>query len=165
MTARDSTVTIVDTNVPIVANGKSHANRECVRSCSRALNTLVESGRVAIDDDWRIIQEYRGYLCDSGQPGLGDLFFKWLLTNRTNPKKCVLVPITPHAAEHTYIEFPDTDALENFDRDDRKFIAVAVAVGRHNVVLQAVDSEWWQVRDAMLDAGVNVYFLCLDEVR
>jgi PP-loop superfamily ATP-utilizing enzyme len=54
-------VTVVDTNVPVVANGNSEAGSKCVRRCVGALRDLIASGRIAIDDGWRIIDVC--YLC------------------------------------------------------------------------------------------------------
>ena len=54
-----------------------------------------------------------------------------------------MVPITPLDENETdFEEFPTDDALSDFDPDDRKFIAVAVAYERLHqqkaVLLQAV---------------------------
>ena len=50
-------------------------------------------------------------------------------------------------------------------RDDRKFIAVAVAHPEKPPILQAVDSQWWDFRDAFRRNGVTVEFICEDDIQ
>ena len=42
----------------------------------------------------------------------------------------------------------------------QKFVAVALASGAHPPILNAVDSDWWNHRAALADAGVTCEFLC-----
>jgi hypothetical protein len=160
---------VVDTNVPVVANARaSQAPPECVVACVRELSALMKrcSGGIVLDDQWRIIQEYRAHLRPSGQPGLGDAFLKWVLTNRANPERCVLVRITPVAgSDPDFEEFPRDRSLNGFDPQDRKFVAVALAHPRRPPILQAVDARWWKFRNALSVHGVIVRFLCEDYVR
>ena len=51
----------------------------------------------------------------------------------------------------------------DFDPADRKFIAVALAHPEKPPILQAVDSQWWDFRDAFRRNGVIVEFICEDE--
>lgn len=158
-------VTVVDTNVPVVANGNSEAGSKCVRRCVGALRDLIASGRIAIDDGWRIIGEYRNNLSETGQPGVGDRFFLWTLRIRNSSERCVLVPITSVGDNREdYAEFPRDPALSGFDPSDRKFVAVAVAVDGRASILQAVDTKWWLYRDALTRPGVDVCYLCKEEV-
>ncbi len=157
----------VDTNVAVVANGNSaQASPECVRTCTVRLHELTESGRLVIDDKWLILKEYMANLRSSGQPGNGDAFLKWVLTNYRNPERCEVVSITPRRVELTdFEEFPRTPGLAGFHSDDRKFIAVAVAHPAHPPILQAVDSEWWQLSRELEEAAVAVDFLCPEDMR
>jgi hypothetical protein len=81
--------------------------------------------KLVLDDMWRIIGEYMQNLRRSGEPGVGDAFLRWVLTNKDNPQRCDLVTITP--VENDFREFPADAALSDFDPSDRKFIAVALA--------------------------------------
>lgn len=159
---------IVDTNVALVANGKSEqASEDCEEIC---INWLVEitNGEIklALDDERRIIEEYRRKLNPYGQPGVGDAFLKWVETNWTNPKWCELVSITPvDGLENEFEEFPTNPALVGFDPDDRKFIAVAIAHPQKPPILQAVDRQWWDFRDAFSRHGVTVEFICEDDIQ
>ena len=153
---------VVDTNVPVVANGNSaQASAECVLACTVRLRQLKEDGRLVLDDKWLILGEYKANLRSQGQPGVGDAFLKWVLTNLSNPDRCELVAITPTSAElDDFVEFPPSAGLADFHPDDRKFVAVAVAHRDHPPILQAVDTEWWQLRAELEKAGVTVDFLC-----
>lgn len=155
-----STAVVVDTNVPVVANGNSpQASPECVISCVLHLNRIVQGrrGKLVVDDQWRILREYQNNLSSSGQPGVGDAFLKWVLTNRANPKLCDLVSVAGH-------EFPPSPELSGFDPSDRVFVIVALAHARQPPVLQAVDVKWWKFRNALQNHGVTVEFLCEAEI-
>lgn len=157
---------IVDTNVPLLANGKGSASPSCVIHCIRALLELKSDGRVVIDSRWRILSEYQNKLHSSGQPGPGDAFLKWVLSNLTNPRRCHQVPITEKAGvADDFEEFPRRRELRGFDPSDRKFVAVAVADPEHPPILQGFDSKWWGFRAALAGCGVEVEFLCSEELE
>jgi len=157
---------VVDTNVPVVANGGSvQASKTCVLSCIAELIALQKGGRLVIDNDWRILKEYIANLRSQGQPGPGDAFLKWVLTNSTKPRYCEQVQITPTADQRGFREFPLDRSLSTFDPEDRKFVAVSVAHPGHPPILQAVDASWWPYRDALAANGVTVQFLCPDEMK
>jgi hypothetical protein len=154
---------VVDTNVAVVANRRSRPQPtlSCVQACAHRLLQLQQVGRVALDNRWLILNEYKNNLNESGQPGIGDRFLKWVLTNRNNPGLCDQVALTPLENDETaFQEFPDDPTLLKFDRSDRKFVAVALAHPQHPPILQAVDSKWWQMREALSRNGVTVDFLC-----
>lgn len=153
---------VVDTNVAVVANGgHPEASPDCVRRCIRQLRDVCRGGRVAIDDDWRILGEYRRNLSESGQPGVGDRFLKWLLQNHADRRRCVKVTLTPtDEAAQEYAEFPSSPELAGFDPSDRKFVAVANAHPAKPPILQAVDSKWRAFEGPLSSAGVRVEFLC-----
>ncbi len=119
-----------------------------------------------LDTGGRIFEEYRAYLSFSGQPGVGDEFFRWVHDYQWREEYCVRVALTPTAADpDDFVEFPSsTPGLEAFDRADRKFIAAAVANGHDTEVIQATDSEWWDCREAFAVAGVAVDFICEDYI-
>lgn len=151
---------IVDTNVPIVANNKSpQASPDCVINCAKKLREIQEKHIIVLDKKWLIINEYRRNLSQKGQPGVGDAFFKWVLTNQSNPHRCQLVEITP-TTDNSFEEFPETETLSGFDLSDRKFVAVALAHPERPTILNAVDSDWKNFEEALTSIGVTVEFLC-----
>jgi hypothetical protein len=160
---------VVDTNVAVVANGyrSEQASADCVLTCTERLDRIM-SGEVklVLDNRWKIIDEYSRNLRSSGQPGVGDAFLRWVLTNWRKPQQCELVPITPiDDLENDFQEFPTDPALNDFDPDDRKFIAVALAHSQNPPILQAVDSKWWEFRYALQQNGVTVEFICEDDIQ
>lgn len=158
---------VVDTNVAVVANGKSEqASEQCVDSCAERLEQIMYSGvKLVLDDDWRILDEYMRNLHSRGAD-IGDRFLAWSLQYRTNPERCDSVPITPvNGLENEFEEFPEDPALEDFDPDDRKFVAVALAHCEKPPILQAVDTKWLDFRDALDRNGVMVEFVCQDDIH
>ena len=158
---------VVDTNVPVVANGKSEqASSSCVMACAKQLEELKNIGKLVIDDQWRIVKEYIQNLRSEGQPGVGDEFLKWVLTNWKNPHRCELVSITPFGTDQSnFEEFPSDPRLCNFDPSDRKFVAVSLAHAQRPPILQSVDRKWWEVREILKENGVEIEFLCEMEVK
>ncbi|MDE0181538.1 MAG: hypothetical protein OXL39_09350 [Caldilineaceae bacterium] len=156
----DETEVVVDTNVPLVANGKAdHVGWECVAACVRKLRQVQANRRTLLDDKWLIIEEYRRNLSHSGQPGVGDAFFKWLWENQANEQHCRIVPVTVHV-DRGFAEFPDDARLSSFDLSDRKFVAVARASETGPKVLNATDTDWWHDRRALEENGILIGFLC-----
>jgi hypothetical protein len=161
-----SAAVVMDTNVAVVANGRTpQAGQECVEACVMALVKMRERQRVLVDDHGQIFEEYRRHLSPSGQPGLGDAFFKWLWDNQGNPDHCRRVPVMPTKNRRGFEEFPDDSALEDFDPSDRKFVAVAIASGENPPILNASDTDWWNHREALSRNGVEVRFLCPELMR
>ena len=157
---------VVDTNVAVVANGKSEqASDQCVDSCAERLEQIMYGGvKLVLDDDWRILDEYMRNLHSRGVD-IGDRFLAWILQYRTNPERCDLVQITPaDGLVNEFEEFPDDPALAGFDPDDRKFIAVARKHPENPPILQAWDRQWWDFRDALSQNGVRVEFICEDDI-
>ena len=155
------TAVVIDTNVLIVASVRAEqADGGCVTACLDALDQ-ARKGIVVLDDIGRILNEYRGRLSLSGQPGVGDAFFKWLHDHQADRRHCESVTITPKSNdEEDFDEFPHVQDLAGFDRSDRKFVAVAKASRRNPSILNAVDRDWWDFREALKRQGVLVRFLC-----
>ena len=154
-------ITIVDTNVPVTANGYSgQASSACVYACILRLETLTESGKIVLDTQWQVLHEYQANLDASGQSGPGDRFLHWVLRNRGNPECCKQYSIDEIEGERGFRQFPDDPALSTFDPADRKFAALAVVSGAP--VWNAVDPGWWEYREALQRNGIQVEFLCPD---
>ena len=177
---------IIDTNVIVVANteiredenGKlvavgmaNHATPDCIITCQKRLDQIRRgSTQVVLDDNERLTQEYRRYVkyprqSPPQQSRAGDLFWYWLMQNLWMSEKCTRVRITPlHGNGTEFEEFPADAALNDFDKDDRKFIAVAIAYARDYQqtasILQAVDTKWEDFIDALQRHGVEVERIC-----
>lgn len=153
---------VVDTNVPIAANGKSHADPACVIACIDALAVVRSDGILVLDDALLILKEYMDNLSMGGQPGAGDAFMKWAWSVQADETRCERVVLTPHLdhGQENFAEFPDDPDLDDFDRADRKFVAVALTSGRRPTVLNALDSDWAESREALVRNGLTIRFLC-----
>jgi hypothetical protein len=156
---------IVDTNVPIVANQHQspQASPLCILACIDKLREIQIEHILVLDNNREIIREYIRNLHSSGQPGVGNAFLKWVLTNQANPLRCELVELELDD-QGEYINFPKAEALAHFDLSDRKFVAVALTHLAHPPILNAVDTDWWHHRQVLAEQGVQVDFLCPEEM-
>jgi hypothetical protein len=126
----------------------------------------MKGGHVFIDDDGRIVAEYRANLNARGQPGPGDFFLKWLLTHEWSGERVTRVAITPKAEDpEDFEELPQPPKGTSYDRSDRKFLAVAAAHTPHPPVLQSFDSKWWGWQESLAEHGIKIHFLCRDEIE
>ena len=157
---------VVDTNVLIAANGRDcpQATPECRLVCAHQLQSIQQKDILVIDNAWQIIKEYTQKVNQSGQPGVGDAFLRWVLTNHRNPARCHQVSITP-TTEGSYEEFPVSPDLKGFDPSDHKFVATALTHPDTPPILNAVDSDWQQFEKALSAAGVTVQQLCPDTLK
>ena len=156
---------VVDTNVVVVANGRSEqASSDCVETCGERLEEIMRGEKtLVLDNRWIILREYMQNLRSNGAD-VGDRFLGWILVNKDD--RCDLVSITSvNGSENEFEEFPDDPALDDFDPDDRKFIAVACAHPEKPPILQAVDSQWWDFHNAFRQHGVTVEFICEDDIQ
>ena len=153
---------VVDTNVLVVANGRgTHAGVECRLAAIEALRRVQGSAGLLLDAGSRIITEYGKHCSHSGQPGVGDEFFRWAFDSQAELHSVALT----ENEERGFEEFPDDPSLARFDPDDRVFVAVSVAAGIENVILNAVDSDYHLHRRGLERAGVHVKELCPTELR
>lgn len=158
---------VVDTNVAVVANKRApQASSNCIRICAQKLRQITHGEvKLVLDNKWIILREYLQNLHSRGAD-VGDRFLAWCLRNRTNPEQCELVSITPVAnLENEFEEFPKDLELQNFDPDDRIFIAVARKHPEKPPILQAVDSQWLDFREALSRHEVTVEFICKSDIR
>lgn len=152
---------VVDTNVAMAANGRdTHANFACQYKCIEFLEELCSTGkstRIFLDQQGLIFTEYSGRLKYKGQPGIGDMFFKYLHDHMYLGKKIRLVSITPIADdERGFNELPSNQ----LDKSGRKFLATAVAAKA--TIVNAVDTDWNEQHTLISGINVKVDQLCPD---
>lgn len=149
---------VVDTNVPVVANGRSsQADDKCVIACVDALQEIYQEAMIVLDETMLILDEYMRNLSMAGQPGAGDYFMKWVWTIQADSRRCERVDIS--ALDNSGQFLGDAD-LNAFDRSDRKFAAVALASKASPTVLNAVDTDWAKNHAALTRHGVKITYLC-----
>ena len=165
---------IIDTNVMVVANGKTSAPQarcKCIIHCQARLAEILRgSEKILLDDKKRIIQEYKNNLNEKGR-GHGDQFWRELVRRmwrEEEQEKVIRVRITPLEGNGTdFEEFPNDDpSLKDFHKKDRKFVAIAIAYqhdhGQEAPILQAEDSGWAEFRADLAAHGVQVDSICED---
>lgn len=147
---------VIDTNVPIVANGKDKTIvRECRQAAVELLQRAMKSGTIFLDRAGEIQAEYRRYLSPNGQPGTGDRFYFEVI--RSRPKIIVRVDIEKRA-DGEFENLPQAIIDAGFDPSDRKFVAVARKAKA--TVYNAVDSDWVEKRAVIETNGIVIVFLC-----
>jgi|SRR5690625_263667 len=155
---------VIDTNVLLVANEQhSDVSPECIETCIKILMRMKESGVTVIDDSYLILKEYRNKTSTTPEKGVGDVFLKHLLQNKSNVARVVQVQIT-EVAEHFFTEFPDINIESQFDGPDRKFIAVSNAHPDKPEVWQAADCKWLDWSQTLEDCGLRIKFLCPNDI-
>lgn len=147
---------VIDSNVAIVANGRSpQASIDCELACIQLLECCDQLS-ICLDQTSLIMDEYAKHLSYAGNPGVGDMFFKYLHDNQYAQKNIALVTITQIDDERGFAELP----VNNFDRSDRKFLATAVSAGAQ--VVNATDSDWAEQQELMNQLKIAVQQLCPD---
>ena len=149
----------IDTNVPVVANGRDDEDRplalECRRAAIRFLMRVLEKGeRIVLDEEGEVEGEYRKHLRPKGQPGVGDRFYQRVLSDWI---LCERIPL-PRRDDGEYADLPQALIDARFDRDDRKFAALAK---RESIpVVNATDSDWLDAQALLACNGIRVKFVC-----
>lgn len=158
---------VVDVNVAIVANGRApHADTICVSACVDALIHIHEAGKIVLDDGMRILSEYMAHLSMAGQPGIGDAFMQWVWQHQAVDSRCERVPLKPKPGNpEGFLGFPADPDLHGFDPSDQKYVVVALGSREHPEVLNAVDTDWWNHREALERNGIRLRFLCPQHVE
>ncbi|MCA3363598.1 MAG: hypothetical protein INF74_16810 [Roseomonas sp.] len=153
---------IVDTNVPIVANGKADGlssggipSIDCREASVEFLIKLLKEGRVLLDLAGEIQAEYARHLNPAGQPGVGDRFYQAVL--HSAPQRVERIEL-PKDQDGNFTHYPKDPALVSFDRSDRKFVALALHAKAPVVV--ATDSDWVESKAALHRNRVKTVFLC-----
>lgn len=152
---------IVDTNVPIVANGQAAPDAQrapsisCRLSSVQFLQKIIEHGRIVIDTGGEVRAEYHRYLNPRGQPGVGDRFYIEVINS--HPNRVEFVSIEKQDSGE-YADCPETLIEAGFDPSDRKFVALAMK--SNGTVANAVDSDWIEHSAELERSGIKVDNLC-----
>lgn len=159
---RQRKAVVVDTNVPIVANGRAETDGDtgspslaCRLAAVKRLTRVLNREQVLLDSDGEILAEYKRHLQPSGQPGVGDRFYQEMLRFNCERVRQVELPRRP---DGSYEDFPAVGRLANFDLSDRKFAALAKK--ENAPVLNATDSDWIEHLAALRAERIEVEFVC-----
>lgn len=157
---------VVDTNVPVVANGRPDPKEarvpaiECRIAAVQFLQRLIASGRLVLDLAGDIQAEYRRYLLPTGQPGVGDRFYQIAL--QSAPHLVERVDLL-RRSDGEYAALPQSLVDRGFDPSDRKFAALARQEGIP--VFNSTDSDWIEADDILAEEAIEVRHLCGKDVR
>lgn len=150
---------VIDTNVAVAANGRgTHANVKCQLRCIDLLERIANGthgGIVVLDELGEVLSEYRRHLNFQGQPGVGDLYYKFLHDHLYSEGKVQRVAITPSTDGARGFEELPRNAL---DPSDRKLLAVALISGAK--LVNALDNDWHEQRLFLDELGVKIDQLC-----
>ena len=156
---------VIDTNIILVANDQHpNVSPECVIKCVLALQMVMCSQRLALDDGFLILREYQNKTQPKKGNRPGDAFVKWALNNLSNTKHVSQVPLVEQK-DRGFESFPDDTDLTSFDVSDRKFVAVSAAHGNKPPISQATDSKWLNWAAALKRNGIEVDFLCGTDIK
>jgi hypothetical protein len=145
---------VVDTNVPIVANGDNQEICfECRFSTVEFLERLMNSGRLIVDMGGSVEAEYWRHL-KTGYPGVGNRFIQHFF--QAHAHRVDRIEIT--ADGNNFAEMKFTGPLKNFDVSDRKFATLSKVTGRP--VYVSVDTDWAISKSDLENSGVEIEFLC-----
>ena len=117
-----------------------------------------------MDESGLIFDEYKAYLNFEGEPGVGDVFLKWVNDVQWDETMCRRERITPHTGR-TFEEYPADPKLAAFDRSDRKYAALAKKCGNQAAVYNAADSDWKHYEAPFARNGVKVVNLCPGDLK
>lgn len=162
MSGADAKCVLVDTNVFVVAEGlHDGASDSCMLACVRLAEQIRDGLTLAVDSGDLIFNEYLSALHRSDTSGVGAKMVARLFRRRYTA--CRMVDLTPAAVQGgSFEEVPF--GLRDFDLDDHKFIAVAVAAGNCPPIFTALDEEWWDRRPDFVASGIDVQFPCAPDL-
>ena len=154
---------VVDENVLIVANDLTRlslgmqpvcpeANDQCRLRCAEALERLMKTGGVSLDDGMEVLNKYKAHCSFSGQPGIGDAFLRAVFERGYVPEWAERVTVRDGAE----ILLPAAFLESAFDNDDHIWVAISYNSNHTPIIINAVDSDY-RIFRAELDAiGVRV---------
>ena len=147
---------VIDTNIPIVASGRSdHVCDQCRLAAIKFLMRVLANDVVCIDLAGECQAEYHRHLNPSGQPSVGDRFYQALLSS--HPDRVQRVNVEKDG-DGNFIALSQAIIESRFDLSDRKFAALSVVCGCP--VYNCADSDWVEFAEVLENGGVDVRNLC-----
>jgi hypothetical protein len=152
---------VVDTNVPIIANGRPDPDSKRAPSigCRLAAVEALERARdhqcIMLDLAGEMQAEYARYLDARGQPGVGDQFYRHIINSA--PGRVERRDL-PRKVNNEFLHLPQPLIDARFDPSDRKFAAMAKLA--RATVLNATDSDWLQHAAVLKQSKIVVENVC-----
>lgn len=164
-------IAIIDTNViykaSIPISKLDGDDLDCAHKCVCFLDRFVKNHAniLVLDRGRRILKEYINaykefkHMC----PGYAIVFFRTAVGDKLGFHVDDSTEITPNG--DSFCEYPSDARLLNFDRSDKKFIALANAHASHPQIVEGTDSKWWGIKDVLAEHGISVLFVDEDYIR
>ncbi len=113
--------------------------------------------KIFLDNLQLCFKEYFTYCNRSGQPSLCDIYTKWLWDNQYNDQYCKIMHITPIDNSKTNFKcLKRYEFLNSFHKNDKKFIAIAIASEDYPEICNATDSHWQSIESRLEDIGIKI---------
>ena len=155
---------IIDTNIFIAANGMvDHLTEQEMNKCKSFVASLFDNSIISLDLQGEIFQEYFKYMSRSGQPGIGDVFVKYLWDRQNSKIHCEKVDIERNK-NGIYKQLNKKDDLLKFDLNDQKFIAVYLGSKKQPAICNASDSDWANNKVLMMKYNIRVIEILQEEL-
>jgi hypothetical protein len=154
---------VVDTNVWImvdrpIASVQTAAELDCIQACRQWLSEFMSSDdKLVLDISHQMLQEYRTNIAPNGRAR------QWLNQLEKQPRDLRLVEVKIEFDENGYAKIPPE--VEVKDKNDRKFVAVALARSPIPPIINATDSDWSQEKERLGAADIVVTELCPDQIQ
>jgi len=150
---------VVDTNIWVMIDKPldklSLEEITCLKACRKWLKDFVKSEqKLVVDLSYKIIGEYRVNIPKGG------LARQWLNQLETQPREVRLIEVEIELDDKGVAVLPKTLVIA--DKNDRKFVAVALAVDPHPSIVNATDTDWLGVQKGLEEHNIIVINLCLD---
>ena len=124
--------------------------------------TKNTDSQLVLDFDYEIIKEYRNRI--PNDTSIGKIFWHWF--------NCYIgkIPFENMVKlekddDGNYVMFPLEKRTEEFDRSDRKFVALARTHNEHPPIIEAADGKWLGFKDVFGEYGVHIEFLDNDYAK
>lgn len=155
---------VIDTNVWVevdkvigIGNVESVTEIDCIKRCRDWLRAFARSeDRLVLDLTWQILKEYRKRIAPGG-------LARRLLDQLETQPRLRLVEVQVEWDENKHAKVPEECAIP--DRDDRKFVAVALAHEPRPPIINAVDSDWVNARGQLAAVGITIQELCPEYIE
>lgn len=154
---------VIDTNVILLAGTRvgeiTNEQLTCFEGCIRFLNEMMNcKDSVLIDDEGKILQEYKYAFKVNEYPNMATSFFEYAMGH-------VIFAHLNEIGENVFEQYPNDITLKEFDPPDRKFIALSYVYEQSVPIVEATDDKWWGIKELLRKYGVEVIFIDEDYIK
>lgn len=148
---------MIDTNVFLLAGTKVADVPDDQLLCYKKAVLFLKSFMsdkyfVLLDIEGRVIKEYKKAFSISSYPNMATVFFNYAMEHAR------YISLKEKATDEFEV-YPANKEIREFDSPDRKFIALSYNHLEHPSIIEATDSKWWGIREALKENGITVIFV------